>query len=83
LIIRHQIRFAQLVTSEPEAKTLGLELDHKDDHVYNANRINPFALLLHGTQKAGSKMAKIWEKLRTTGKGYNVKRRKEQELKAA
>lgn len=76
LILRYNVKNAQVVTSEQEAKELELELDHKDDHVYNANRTKSFALLLHGTQQAGSVMAKIWQQIRINGKGYNRNRRK-------
>ena len=41
-----------MVFSIEEAAALGLELDHDDSHAYDGT--TSFALLVHGTQAAGS-----------------------------
>jgi hypothetical protein len=65
LIERHGLRYARVVYSEDEAADLGLELDHDDSH---AMRPGPsFALLIHGTQPAGSPAAEAVRDLRDRG----------------
>ena len=44
-------RIAYVVYSEEEAEKLGLEIDHDDSHCFGDK---PFALLVHGSQPAGS-----------------------------
>jgi len=44
-------RYSQVVYTQQEADSLGLEVDHDDSHCF-VNK--PFALLVHGTQPAGS-----------------------------
>lgn len=52
LIPSSGLRTARVVYSEAEARALGLEIDHDDTH---AQRPGPsFALLIHGSQPAGS-----------------------------
>jgi hypothetical protein len=74
LIEPHGLRSARVVFSEAEAKRLRLPIDHDDSHAY-ATRGN-FALLLHGTQPAGSESARVWQALKKIGKGgyHNQKR---------
>ena len=74
LIEPHGLRSARVVFSEAEAAELGLPLDHDDSHAYEGT--GDFALLLHGTQPAGSKSAKAWTALKKIGKGgyHNQKR---------
>jgi hypothetical protein len=67
LIKPHNLRYAQVVWTENEAKLLGLEIDHDDSHAFNPGP--SFALLLHGTQPAGSPAAKAWSALKMVGKG--------------
>lgn len=59
------IREAVVVHSEDEAARLGLPIDHDDTHA--ATPGGSFALLIHGTQPAGSDAAKALRTLR--GKG--------------
>lgn len=44
-------RIAYVVYTEDEAKERGLEIDHDDSHCFGDK---PFALLVHGNQRAGS-----------------------------
>ena len=44
-------RIAYVVYTEDEAKERGLEIDHDDSHCFGDK---PFALLVHGSQRAGS-----------------------------
>jgi Gene product 88 len=69
LIEVNRLRYARVVYSEAEAEELGLELDHDDSH---AMRLGPsFALLIHGTQPAGTKAALAVRELRNQGEfGY-------------
>lgn len=59
------IRTAQVVFSESEANTLGLQIDHDDSHA--ATPGGDFALLIHGTQPAGTEAADALKELK--GKG--------------
>lgn len=74
LIEEKGLRSAKVVYSEAEAATLGLEIDHDDSHAYEGDK--DFALLLHGTQPAGSEAGKAWQALKQIGKGgyHNQKR---------
>jgi hypothetical protein len=67
LIEPHKLRKAIVVFSENEAKEKGLEIDHDDSHLWNSTK--DFALLLHGTQPAGSLAAKVVYSLRKQKKG--------------
>lgn len=52
LISEHNLRWVKVVYTKEEAERLGLEIDHDDSH---AMKPGPnFALLIHGTQPAGS-----------------------------
>jgi hypothetical protein len=74
LIETHKLRSAKVVYSEAEAISLGLSIDHDDSHCYKGT--GDFALLLHGTQPAGTETAKAWQALKKIGKGgyHNQKR---------
>lgn len=48
-------RIAYVVYTEDEADALGLEIDHDDSHCFGDK---PFALLVHGSQRAGSDASK-------------------------
>lgn len=64
---------ALVVFSEEQAAALNLTVDHDDSHAYEGTE--SFALLLHGTQKAGSPAAKALSALRASGfKGYSAKK---------
>lgn len=64
------IREAVVVNSEAEAMTLGLTIDHDDSHAAKSG--DSFALLLHGTQPAGTPAARALSILKKKGLGsYN------------
>lgn len=74
LIIPNRLRSVKVVMSEKQAEFLGLELDHDDSHAYNGieGPKGNFAILLHGTQPAGSPAAVAWQALKKIGKaGYS------------
>lgn len=75
LIGKHKLRSAEVVFSVKEAEEKGLEIDHDDSHAIKAEK--SFALLLHGTQPAGSVAGKAWQTIKTTigGYGNNSKRK--------
>jgi hypothetical protein len=69
LIDRHNLRSAVVVFSEAEAKERKLAIDHDDSHAMNHGP--DFALLIHGSQPAGSAAAKAIASLRAQGEfGY-------------
>lgn len=69
LIQEHGLKFAQVVLSHAEAKAARLKLDKTDDLAWKQDK--SFALLIHGTQPAGSEAGKAWYKLRKAGlSGY-------------
>jgi hypothetical protein len=65
LIDQHNLRCAEVVFSEAEAKEKNLEIDHDDSHAVKNGK--SFALLLHGVQPKGTEAAKALKKLK--GKG--------------
>jgi len=67
LIAKHKLKYAQVVFTPQEAADLKLELDHDDKHAYSGKK--SFALLLHGTQPAGSPAAKAWSALKKNKMG--------------
>mgnify|MGYP003338903018 CR=1 FL=1 len=68
-------RSSQVVYTQQEADDLGLEVDHDDSHCFGNK---PFALLVHGTQPAGSEASKSISQRKRDGNwtGYNKKHRK-------
>jgi hypothetical protein len=55
LISQHNLRSVKVVYSIEEAKLMGLPIDHTDEYAaLPQNKGTNFALLLHGTQPAGS-----------------------------
>lgn len=71
------LKFAAIVYSEDEAKNypwtdkngqtrVGLEIDHDDSHAYSGDV--PFALLIHGSQPAGSDASKAVSALKKKAK---------------
>jgi hypothetical protein len=71
-IVKYGLKSARVVFSEGEAKQLGLSIDH-DDSLALAKGGKSFALLLHGTQKAGTPASKANYILRQAGKnGYKA-----------
>ena len=70
------LRKAVVVFSEAEEAELGLEIDHDDSHAAKPSlRDQDFALLIHGTQPAGSKAAQALKELK--GKGSYSRKKKE------
>jgi hypothetical protein len=67
LIDTYNLRSVRVVFSEAEAVTLNLPLDHDDTHAWKHD--GNFALLLHGTQPAGSEASRVLYALRKQGKG--------------
>ena len=68
MIDEFNLRSAKVVFSEAEAEELGLAIDHDDSHAAKPSlRDNSFALLIHGTQPAGSQASTALKKLK--GKG--------------
>jgi hypothetical protein len=70
LIDLNKLKYAEVVFTEDQAKELKLELDHDDSHAYNGKK--SFGLLIHGSQKKGSKASTALSNLRKKGiKGYS------------
>ena len=68
MIDQFSLRSAKVVFSEAEAEELGLAIDHDDSHAAKPTlRDDSFALLIHGTQPAGSQASTALKKLK--GKG--------------
>lgn len=65
-------RVAYVVYTEQEAKERDLEIDHDDSHCFGDK---PFALLVHGSQRAGSPASVALSKRKKEGGfvGYNSK----------
>jgi len=76
MIDEFNLRYAKVVFSEAEAEELELAIDHDDSHAAKPSlRDNSFALLIHGTQPAGSEASTALKKLK--GKGsYSRKKSK-------
>lgn len=70
LIKVHNLRYVKVVFSAEQAEKLGLPLDDDDTHAWK-HRAN-FALLLHGTQPAGSEAGKAWQKIKKEEGGYKA-----------
>lgn len=69
LIAKHGLKSCRVVGSPEEAESLNLEIDHDDSHAWKDT--GDFALLIHGTQPAGSAMSKAWEAVKLTHGGYS------------
>jgi hypothetical protein len=65
LIAQYNLKTSRVVFSMEEAAALGLEVDHDDSHAYNG--AHSFALLVHGTQAAGSEASKAKQALKGVG----------------
>ena len=68
LIELYKLKSAKVVYSEAEAAMLGLPIDHDDSHAYRGDK--SFALLIHGTQPAGSVAAKAISLMKKKGVNY-------------
>lgn len=72
LIPQHNLKYAEVVYTEQEAKDKGLEIDHDDSHAFLQDK--PFALLLHGVQPKGSVAAEALKQLKGLGSYGKTKR---------
>lgn len=73
LIKQYKLKSAEVVFSVEEAQDKGLRIDHDDGLAMYGDK--PFALLIHGTQPAGTQAAKAWQTLLKSGVGgYNEER---------
>ena len=63
LAIKHNLKTSYVAFSEEDANIRGLEIDHDDSLAYGPNE-KSFALLIHGTQPAGSEASKARSLLR-------------------
>jgi len=73
LIEQHKLRSARVFFSEEEIKSAGLKTDHTDALAYVGTE--DFALLLHGTQSAGTPAAKAWQKIKKETGGYSLQKK--------
>lgn len=70
LIDLNKLKYAEVLFTEEQAIEFKLELDHDDSHAYDGKK--SFGLLIHGTQKKGSKAATALTNLKKKGiKGYS------------
>lgn len=73
LISEHNLKYVEVVHSEAEAKKKKLKVDHNDSFAWAIDK--SFALLIHGTQPAGTEASKAMQKLRVQGvNGYSRKK---------
>lgn len=72
LVKVNNLRYAKVVFSEAEARKLKLPVDHDDSHAYTPG--GSFALLIHGTQPAGSKSSVALKNLKGVS-SYSKKKR--------
>jgi len=79
LVEKHRLKTVHVVYTEDEAKEKGLDLDHDDKHAWAIP--GSFALLIHGTQPAGSKASKALQALRRAGVNSGYSRRRKQKEK--
>jgi hypothetical protein len=69
LIPQTLVKSAKVFFSQEEADALGLEIDHTDDLAISGSK--DFALVLHGSQPAGSAASKALQELKKNGfSGY-------------
>ena len=74
LINENKLKYVEVVHSEAEAMQKNLEVDHNDSFAWAIDK--SFALLIHGTQPAGTEASKAMQKLRVKGvNGYNRKKK--------
>lgn len=68
LIKKNRLRYAKVVYSVEQAESLGLDIDHDDSHAADPSKWRQsFALLIHGTQPAGSVAGKAVKALKGLG----------------
>lgn len=77
LIEKENLRSSKVVFSEQEAYDLGLEIDHNDSSAANPETRNEsFALLIHGSQPAGSEASKALQFLKKNNIKHSYSRKK-------
>jgi hypothetical protein len=75
LIDNYNLKYAEVVFSVEEAKQKGLYIDKDDKLAWAQDK--PFAILLHGTQPAGSEASKALSALKKQGfTGYSSKKKR-------
>lgn len=74
LIEEYNLREAVIVFSEEQAQRLGLEIDHDDSHAAVKNN-KSFALLVHGTQPAGSEAGTALQQLKKNNVQHSYSRK--------
>jgi len=67
LIVKHRMKYAEVVFSTEEARRKGLDIDHDDSKAFGEH--GSFALLIHGSQPAGSEAGQALYALRKEGVG--------------
>ncbi len=73
LIKEYNLKHAVVVYSLEQAERMGLEVDHDDSHAYKESK-KSFALLIHGTQPAGTEASKALNRNKKNGiMGYSRK----------
>tara|TARA_R110002020_G_scaffold322026_2_gene537889 strand:- start:2206 stop:2787 length:582 start_codon:yes stop_codon:yes gene_type:complete len=73
LIRKHNLKSAIVVNHPDEAAKLGLEIDHNDSLAIKSKQ--SFALLLHGTQKAGTESSQALSRMRKEGIKFSYGKR--------
>ena len=73
LIDKHELKVAEVVYSLEEAEEKNLEIDHDERHAIQNN--GNFALLIHGTQPAGSKAGLAKKELKSKNIKHAYSRR--------
>ena len=75
LIDEYNLKVAEVVYSPEEAEAKGLPIDHDETHAIT--KTGSFALLLHGTQPAGSDASKALSKMNREGVEFAYSRKRE------
>jgi hypothetical protein len=81
LIEKNGLRSARVVFHPDEAKSLGLEIDHDDNHA-RVQDGKDFALLIHGVQAAGSEASAAIKRLKREGVRFSYKSPRKKTLRA-
>lgn len=71
LIHEYGLKHAKVFFTDEEADVAGYKVDHDDRMAIRGNK--NIGLVLHGTQRKGTEAAKIWERKKRLGGGYNYK----------
>jgi hypothetical protein len=75
MIKTYNLRSVQVVYSTEQAESLGLEVDHTDEHAANPEtRDVPFCLMIHGVQPKGSAASSAIKELKKNGTQFAYSR---------